>query len=125
MPFTGAGAMATPAAPKPINENLRYQPAEGVANDDRRGIQFPDDFVVLLDYFRDPQLCDSCGVMSEFVDIDVHAGPALRDDAETFLGVTLDPVFPTESCHPKSIDQHNRIRLLRHINFLSRSMFER
>ena len=66
----------------------------------RRGIEIPNDPFIVIDDFGHAQRCDCGWIAAEFVDVDIHAGPALRDYVEALLRIVRHPVFPAAGSHP-------------------------
>src|SRR6266567_7422423 len=63
-----------------VEQNLRDQATKGMADDDGRPVQLPDDRLIVIDNLRHSQRCDWGRIAPEFVDVDIHARPALCDD---------------------------------------------
>ena len=87
----GHGGGAEP----PVGQHLGERPAEGVAHDDRRPVQAPDDPVVVVDDPGDVEFRDRRRVPAELLDLPVHAGPGGCEHPEARRGCSGRSTAPS------------------------------
>src|SRR4029453_12492038 len=88
-----------------IDENLRYQAADPIANDDWRSFKVANDLLVMIGNVFQSKRCEAAWVAAKLFGAVFHAGPASGDDAIAFVRVVFNPVLPAERCHPEPGDE--------------------
>src|SRR5215212_6875430 len=77
-----------------VEQDLHEQAAEGVAHDDRRALELPDDALEVLYRAGHCQRLDGRGVLAQRFDLDLQAGIGWSEHAVSALGVVFDPPLP-------------------------------
>ena len=109
IPFTGALAIATPAAPHPRSRRTCVtKPPNPYPIMIGGRFEFANDLLVMIDNFRQSKARKAARIATELFNIAFHAGPVRGNDAITFVRVVFDPVLPTERGHPQAVDENNR-----------------
>ncbi|MEY9895044.1 hypothetical protein ABIA31_008732 [Catenulispora sp. MAP5-51] len=89
-------------------EPLRDQAAEGVADEDRRGVAGSCDPLVVLQKLADPQIAERAGVPAGRLQGGFLTGPARGVDGVAVSGEPLSPGLPTRGVKPRTVDEDYR-----------------
>ena len=89
-----------------VEQELREDPAERVADDDRRPVEAANDLVVVVDDRLDPEPFQRRRITARFFRIP-DPRPGRCDRAIATIGVVVDPAVPAPRRHPHAVDQDN------------------
>ena len=110
----GGGDGHAGGAQAAVEQDLGEEPPERMAHDDRRLFELADDPLVMFDDLRNAEPGERGRIATQLLDVAFDSGPAAGDHAVAAVGITLDPVFPAEGCHPQAVDEDDgvgRVRL--------------
>ena len=109
MPRKGDEQTPTPAAPRPrSSRDLRHQPAEGVAHDDRGCVEAADDRLVVVGDLPDAEALQSRGVLADRLNVAVvDSRPSGR---EHLVAASFEALLP--ACQLSGVIQRPWIRTI-------------
>ena len=105
-PLTGAGEIATPAAPSPRSSRSSVtRSTEGVADDHRRAIEPADDPLVVLDDLGEAEPVQGGRIAPHILDLPRHPRPGRRQHPAAPALTALLPPLPAPRRQPEAVDQ--------------------